>query len=446
MSTASERTIQALEQVVKETPVGTNLSLLHLLWALVSGAFLRSRGAVIPALALCGLARSEIQRSWQALRHGAWEINALIAQWRRYVFRLDAWQPHRYEGYQPVAADVTAFWRPRLQGWTGKFFHHLANRALCGVGLGVIVQVGQIDGQRLPLLKQIVTVADEQSESELRQALLSAAARDLGEQEVVIHDGGASIAEMQAAGIAHYVLRLALNCTARRAVLPPAQARGRPLEYGELVRPLARTWKERTLTATAPDFETQFEFEQRTIQVQGWCDVVRSDQKVADASETFTILGFSDPLYQQPLVLATNLSAQPHTVFCLYHDRWPVEQVPLAAKQMLGLQRQFVFAPACCLRLPQLALLAGNILTILAALLPPMPTGFWDRQPKKRQAAYAASWPKPIFPKITRLTPKFGKNSRLLTICPRALRRTAVANDTHKQRVTTDWAAMATTC
>lgn len=33
MSTASERTIQALEQVVKDVPVGTDLALVHLLWA-----------------------------------------------------------------------------------------------------------------------------------------------------------------------------------------------------------------------------------------------------------------------------------------------------------------------------------------------------------------------------------------------------------------------------
>ena len=32
MSTASERIIQPLEQVVKGAPVGTNLALLHLLW------------------------------------------------------------------------------------------------------------------------------------------------------------------------------------------------------------------------------------------------------------------------------------------------------------------------------------------------------------------------------------------------------------------------------
>ena len=40
MSTASKVTIQALEYVVKTLPVGTNLALLYVLWALLSGAFL----------------------------------------------------------------------------------------------------------------------------------------------------------------------------------------------------------------------------------------------------------------------------------------------------------------------------------------------------------------------------------------------------------------------
>ena len=40
MSTASEVTIKALEYVVETLPVGANLALLHLAWALLSGAFL----------------------------------------------------------------------------------------------------------------------------------------------------------------------------------------------------------------------------------------------------------------------------------------------------------------------------------------------------------------------------------------------------------------------
>ena len=54
-------------------------------------------------------------------------------------------------------------------------------------------------------------------------------------------------------------------------------------------------------------------------------------------------MGFFDPLYTNPLILATNVDAQSETIFCLYRDRWPVGQVPLVAKQIVGLYRQFVF-------------------------------------------------------------------------------------------------------
>ena len=70
----------------------------------------------------------------------------------------------------------------------------------------------------------------------------------------------------------------------------------------------------------------------RTIRVQGWRDVVRSDQKVAPDNATFTIWVYHDPLYQKPLVLGTNLLAQPTTILHLYLDRWPVEEVPLVCK------------------------------------------------------------------------------------------------------------------
>jgi len=60
----------------------------------------------------------------------------------------------------------------------------------------------------------------------------------------------------------------------------------------------------------------------------------------------------------------------------LYRDRWAVEQLPLAAKQMLGAARAFVHAPKTCQRLPELALLAGAILSYGAATSPAIPTGF----------------------------------------------------------------------
>ena len=96
----------------------------------------------------------------------------------------------------------------------------------------------------------------------------------------------------------------------------------------------------------------------------------------------FRLVVIHDPRWTEPLVLATTLPVSARTLRDLYLDRWPVEQLPLAAKQMLGAARAFVSAPETCQRLPELALLAGSILTYLAATQPPIPTGSWDRRPR----------------------------------------------------------------
>jgi len=349
MSIAITRTIQVLEEIVQALPVGTNLALLHLMWAMANGSFLKSRGAVHSALAESGFRAGQIRRSWAALRYGVWSITELVWRWRVIVMREGRWQPREYEGYRPLAVDITAFWRPQLKGWAGKFFHRLANRAIKGVGFGVITQVGQVDGQRIPLLKRIIRVKrPEMSEANLKADILRQVAAYLEEREVWVHDAGVELTDVQAAAIPRYVIRLAVNVTGRRNYLPLPKKRGRPAEYGVKVRPLPRQRLERMIEATRPDVSTQFEFQGRTIQVQGWHDLIRADQKVADASDTFTIWVFHDPLYEKPLVLGTNLDAQAETIYRLYIDRWPVEQPPLVAKQMLGLHRQFVFSP--CLR------------------------------------------------------------------------------------------------
>lgn len=61
---------------------------------------------------------------------------------------------------------------------------------------------------------------------------------------------------------------------------------------------------------------------------------------------------------------------------------WPIEQLPLAAKQMLGAARQFVHEPETCQRLPELSLLAGSVLSYAAATGVAVPVGFWDRRPQ----------------------------------------------------------------
>jgi hypothetical protein len=397
---------------------------------MLNGSFLRSRGAIFPALVYSGFTTDETRRSWRALRYGMWRLDDLLQSWREYVLCQSKWRPRVYEGYRPLAVDMTAFWRLQLKGWLGKYFNGLANRMLRGVGFGLVAEVGQVEGQRIALLRKVIRAHPKDlSDVKLKAMVLDWAGRHLADDEVVLFDAGAHIADMQAASIKRYVIRLASNCTARRNELPAYSGKGRPPEYGRRVRPLKRRWKKRTIAATKPDFSTSFEHEQRTIQVLGWSELVLADMKPHLDNETFSILVFFDPLYLQPLVLGTNVSLQPATAFKLYLDRWPVEQIPLAAKQMLGLHRQFVFAPESCQRLPELALLVGNVLTYLAAVLPPLPTGFWDRRPKKRLVACGESWPRLIFQKMALFLGNFEKSVQLPTTYRRVWPPTDAEND-----------------
>ena len=102
----------------------------------------------------------------------------------------------------------------------------------------------------------------------------------------------------------------------------------------------------------------------------------------APTAPAFTVLAIHDPRYPTPLLVASSVPLSPRAALALYRDRWPVEQLPLAAKQMLGAARQFVHAPETCQRLPELALLAGAVLSYGAATAPAIPTGFWDRRPQ----------------------------------------------------------------
>jgi hypothetical protein len=74
-----------LSCVVSHVPVGTNLGLFHLLWMLLSGRLLQSRGAVIPALAAFGLAAAAVRRAWAALAYGRWSTGDLLAAWQQVV-------------------------------------------------------------------------------------------------------------------------------------------------------------------------------------------------------------------------------------------------------------------------------------------------------------------------------------------------------------------------
>ena len=194
------------------------------------------------------------------------------------------------------------------------------------------------------------------------------------------------------------MIRLATNFTARRNYLPD-HTRGRKPTYGAVVRPLARKHKDKTKPATPPDEGADWELKSRTIRVELWRDRVLPKTVPNDDNPKFDVYAFHDPAYKQPWLLATSVKLTLESVHAIYTDRWPVEQIPLSAKQMLGAQRQFVHAPESVQRLPELALLAGSIISFLAATFPPLPSGFWDRHPKRTPGRFRRALLGQAFPK-----------------------------------------------
>src|SRR5438552_14456157 len=106
MPEAVYRMLVLLCTLVAPLPIGTNLGLLHLLWMLISGHLLATRGAVIPGLSACGLADRAVRRAWAALGHGDWTSATLLARWAALVAAEGRWQPQQHGGYHPVAVDV----------------------------------------------------------------------------------------------------------------------------------------------------------------------------------------------------------------------------------------------------------------------------------------------------------------------------------------------------
>jgi len=155
MQIVTETIIQALTEIVKNVPLGTNIALIKLLWMVLQGNLLSSRGSIFGGLKLSGYGAEESRRSWVSLRYGKWASQDLLTNWVDYVKKEGKWQEKEHGGYRAVAVDLVAFWRPRLKGWLGKHFNSIAQRALPAVIMGIAVNVGQIGRQRVPLLKTV---------------------------------------------------------------------------------------------------------------------------------------------------------------------------------------------------------------------------------------------------------------------------------------------------
>lgn len=229
-------TIAVLSILTQGLPVGTNLALLHFMYMLVSGALLLNRGAIFPALKSIGLSDAATRRAWAAFGKGIWQISTMLVLWREYVKKQPGWQEHRYEGYQPIAADVTAFWRPALEKCPSKHYHPAANRALPAVIMGILGEVGEINEQRIAVPRAFKRVhPKDTSETRLWQEMLKSAGKSLQSDEILVVDAGVKISDLQEAKIECYEVRLATNFTARQNFLPEQRAKAQVWSLGTSV-------------------------------------------------------------------------------------------------------------------------------------------------------------------------------------------------------------------
>jgi hypothetical protein len=398
MSSLVYRIHTLLSGVLAGVRVGTNLDLSLLIWTLLSGRLLQSRGGVIPALSLFGLPEDAVRRCWAALAYGRWDITDLTAAFEARVSAEGRWRPRSYGGYAPVAGDLTGFYRPCLRDCPTKHYCAEAGRSLPAIRVGLLARVGEVETVGTPAGKQRLALPvswvrpdpDDPSERAHLLSLLGAARERIGEGEAGVFDRGFPLRDVLEAGPERFVVRLPKNFTARRASLPPYKGVGRRPAKGEIVRPLSRTYQDKPLPATPPDrteewAETMGE-QTLSLRADVWDDLVLPDADPLDArTPRFRVAAVHDPRFAEPLLVATRLPARAVTAADLrglYLDRWPVEGLPLAAKVVLGAHRQFVFAPESRQRLPELTLLSGAMLSYLAATQEAVPTGFWDRAPK----------------------------------------------------------------
>jgi hypothetical protein len=411
MSALVYRIYALLSLVLARVPVGTNLGLLHLIFALISGRFLASRGAVFPALDALGLAPEAVRRA------------RLLAGWRQAVEQEGRFVPCEYEGIRPIACDLTAFFRPQLHGRDGKPLgsrHYVsdAGKALPALVFGLCVAVGRIEtgqaghtrlgqightrlgqightrlgqightrlGQightRLGLPRLMLRREAGQSEADLQRRLIEQAARTLAPEEALVVDAGFPLADLLRCG-GRFVARARSNQTARRSALPAYKGRGRRPTRGELVRPLARTRAGQRIEATPPDATEHWQDGPHRLRAEVWNGLALPDGQPDGQSDgqsdgqgsaekpgapAFRLVAIHDRRYSQPLLLSSNLSVSAQALWRLYRDRWAIEQLPLSAKPMLGAERAFVFGQDSRYRLPELALLSGNLLSYVAA-------------------------------------------------------------------------------
>jgi len=405
---AKYRILDLIEQMVAVAPKGTALGLCDLISAMFSGYFIESGGAVTPAIE--AFLRQEVKdekereartrRGAKALTYGSYNMKELMDKLQDIVKEEGEWQPTVVQGYRVTSVDITAFARAAVQGLKAKAYDSDTGKAVCAVPIGMIASVGEVNGQRIALLKDAVeTSLKVQDGSGHKKEIYRRVAAQLAEDEIAVFDAGFGLVDALEADILQGLIRLSKNVTFGKTAgkIPErTSAKGpEPTQYkAEIVRPLERTHGGKTLPATEADeiYTIKDEDGGKEIKVQVWNGVYfleRQLKKVEDERKKkklrhtpLKVFAIYDPDHEHPLLLGTPLlELEPESAGKVYVARWPVEGLPQTGKYILsgGGGTHYVHHPTAMQRLPLLSLIFGSLLKYVAATLPPFRTGFWDR-------------------------------------------------------------------
>jgi len=406
---ADYRIVSLIEQMMDVVPKGTALGLCDLISAMLSGYFIESGGAVMPAVE--AYLRQEVEneeeraarsrRAAKALTYGSYNLKELIDKWREIVEEEGMWQPTIVQGYRVVPVDGTAYRRTAVEKLVSTAYFSDTNRAVPAVPIGMIGTVGEVNGQRIALLKNVVVTDVKTNDSVAdKKELYRLVEKCLEEDEMSVFDAGFKLVEAAEAGIERCVIRLATNCTFGKTAgeIPErTSAKGpTPTQYkAEIVRPLERTHGGNTIPAHPADEictitdelgqEKEAHIWKELYFLERHLKKVKESKKANLRQMSIKVMAIHHPAYDSPLLIATFvLELKPDAGCKIYATRWPIEGLPQTGKYILsgGGGTHYVHHPTAMQRLPTLSLIFGSLLKYVAATLPPFRTGFWDRNLK----------------------------------------------------------------
>jgi hypothetical protein len=398
---------QAIEQMVTTLPKGTDLGLCDVISAMYSGYFIESGGGIMPAVDqyLSAYITDETERAarsrraTKAITYGQFNQVELLSELKRIVEADGHWEATRIQGYRLKPVDMTGYKRRRVKKLKSKSYDSQIGRAVPAVPFGMMGTTGRVGAQRMAILEMLVGGdITKNSPSGEMEKVYKEVAKKLTGTDLALFDAGFSLVDASIHGIENCVVRLAKNCTFGKTAgkIPPRTSdKGRkPSRHqADIVRPVARQHGDKVLPASEPEqIETVVNDVGQEITIKMWSHVYfleRHLDRVDDEAlkrklrqRPLQVVVIHHPDYKAPLVLGTPvLELTAESLLAIYPERWPIEGIPQTGKYLLsgGGGRHYVHHPTAIKRLPALTMIFGSLLKYLAAISPPIRSGFWDR-------------------------------------------------------------------